>query len=241
MVKTKTKIHNYFKDLQFTESTHTYKVKGKKLKYSVSGLIDKFKNPFDKENIASFVAKKEGKTKEEILKEWQDKADNACDLGTRVHKFGELYPFDTSLKPKDGYERAVVNFWDSLPDFVIPFIMELEMYHKDYMFAGTGDILLYNTLTDTFIIGDYKTNEDLFKNFKSQKLKKPFHKLLDCNFNKYQLQLSFYQILLEQTGCKVSSRKIVWLLPDGNFKLYDTEDFTEELKEELKKGIHESR
>ena len=34
-----------------------------------------------------------------------------------------------------------------------------------------------------------------------------FSNLLENSFNKYQIQLSYYQILLEQTGIEVSSRK----------------------------------
>ena len=125
------------------------------------------------------------------------------------------------------FEEAIVNFWNDLPSTVIPVVMELQMYHKEYMFAGTADILLYNTVTNTFIIGDYKTNKDLFKNYKGKTLLSPFKNLLDNPYNKYQLQLSFYQLLLEQTGFKVSSRKLIWLKPDGTYLLYNTDDYTD--------------
>ena len=108
------------------------------------------------------------------------------------------------------------------------------MFHKEFMFAGTADILLYNTVTGMFIIGDYKTNKDLFKNFNGQKMLGPFNNMLDCAFSKYQLQLSYYQILFEQTGLKVSSRKLIWLLPDGTYKMYNMDDHTKVLKEQLK-------
>ena len=106
------------------------------------------------------------------------------------------------------------------------------MYHKELMYAGTLDILCYNKNTGEYIILDYKTNKDLFKNFKEKKLLKPFDNLLDNPFNKYQLQLSFYQILIEQIDfIKISSRKIIWIKPNGNYQLYDTEDYTEQLKQ----------
>ena len=55
----------------------------------------------------------------------------------------------------------------------------------------------------------------------------PFSHLLDNPFNKYQLQLCYYQILLKQIeDIEVSSRKLVWLRPNGTYELYDTEDFT---------------
>ena len=52
------------------------------------------------------------------------------------------------------------------------------MYHKKYKFAGTCDTLLYNTHTGKYILTDYKTNEDLFKNFAGERLLHCFSDLL---------------------------------------------------------------
>ena len=101
------------------------------------------------------------------------------------------------------------------------------MYHKEELYAGTADGTLYNTITGKYILIDYKTNIDIFKNYKGQTMLAPFEHLLDSPFNKYQIQLSYYQILLEQiSGIEVSSRKLVWLRPTGEYELYDTENFT---------------
>ena len=72
------------------------------------------------------------------------------------------------------------------------------------------------------------------KNFKGKKMLSLFDDLLDMPLNHYQLQLSFYQILFEQIGLKVEGRKIIWLKPDGEYDMYDTEDYTGILKEYLK-------
>jgi hypothetical protein len=111
---------------------------------------------------------------------------------------------------------------------------ELQMYHKDYMFGGTADIILYNKNTKKYIIADYKTNEDLFKNFKSKKLKGVFSNLLESGYNKYQVQFSLYQILLEQAGVEVEKRCLVHLLPNGEFVQYFTDDYTEVVKQDIK-------
>jgi hypothetical protein len=92
---------------------------------------------------------------------------------------------------------------------------------------------LYNTLTGKFILADYKTNRDLFKNFASKKLLYPFNFLLDNPYNKYQLQLSSYQILFELVGYEVESRRIIWIKPDGNYEMFKTVDYTERLKQYL--------
>lgn len=232
MENTITDIKDYFKDLIFNEEKHIYTVEGKQLP-SVSKLIEKFTIKFDEYTVSLEVAERTGASQAEVLAEWEATRVEACDRGHRVHLFGELYPFNKTLKPKCKQEEAVVKFWDSLPEHIVPVFVEIRMYHKLLNFAGTSDILLYDTIKETFIIADYKTNKDLFKNFKKKTLVYPFTHLLDSPFNKYQIQLSFYQILFEQTGHKVSSRKIVWLLKTGDFLLYDTEDLTKPLTKYL--------
>lgn len=229
-------ILDFFKEVSLDEKTHTYTYKGKKSNLSVSKILKDFQETFDRDGISKRVAEKRGISQKEVLAEWDSKRDKSCRLGTIAHKFGEHYPFDRKLEPVTGYEKAIVSFWKSLPDHVIPVTMELEMYHKKYDFFGTGDILLYNSLTGNYIIGDYKTNEDLFKNYKNKKMKGLMSNFLDNPFNKYQCQLSLYQILFEQTGLKVSKRKIIWVKEDGTFTIYDTQDLTKELIKHLEKN-----
>jgi len=233
----KERFFDFFQGLTFDEPNHVYSWEKEKVQYSVSGLIKKFIIPTDFFAISEVVAKKEGRTAEEIRKRWEFKKNKSCRLGTEVHLFGELYPFNPHLTPSNGYEKAVVKFWSGLPDFIVPVVMELQMYHKKYKFAGTADILLYDTRDGSYIIADYKTNEDLFKNFRGKKLKAPFDHLLENSFNKYQLQLSFYQLLFEQLGLTVSKRKLIWLRPSGEFAMYDCKDYTKELEECLSKGL----
>lgn len=231
--KTINKVINFYSDLTFDEPTHKYFVKGKPLKYSVSGLIKKFTKKKDFDKIALQQDKKHRLPEGSHKRLWDYNKEAACALGTKVHYFGELYPFARTMKPTNGHEEAIVKFWEDMPQHIIPVKMEIQMYHKKFMFAGTADILLYDTIKNVFIIADYKTNKDLFKNFGDETLKGPFSHLLDCPYDKYQLQLSFYQILLEQTGVKVESRRIVWLKPNGEYDMYLTEDYREPLMEYL--------
>lgn len=84
------------------------------------------------------------------------------------------------------------------------------------------------------LIPTHNTNKDLFKNYKGQTMIGPFNHLLDTPFNHYQLQLSYYQILLEQIeGLKISGRKLIWIKPTGDYLMYNLEDYTKELKQEL--------
>lgn len=224
-----------FNKLSFNEERHEYTVEDTKLEGSVSSKIDKFVEKVDFNAIAHRIAVRDNIPVQDIMKEWDDEKEEACATGNRVHLFGEKYPYDRTMIPSCGQERAVVKFWNDLPSHIVPAFLELRMYHFFHMFAGTSDILLYDTINKVFIIADYKTNKDLFKNFKKKTLKPPFQRLLDSPFNKYQIQLSFYQLLFEQTGYKVASRKIVWLLKTGEYIMYSTEDLTQELLLELNK------
>jgi len=237
MEELKIQILECFKGLDFEERTHKYLYQTKPIKISVSGLIKNFYEPFDAYQISLRIAKRDGITQEEVLKGWSDEGKKGIDKGNKAHLFGEIFPFNKHLEPSDNYELAITKFWNDLPEHIVPVIMELRMFHKDYMFAGTADILLYNTITKMFIIGDYKTNKDLFKNFKNKKMLAPFDSMYDTPFGHYQLQLSFYQMLFEQTGFRVEARKLIWLLPDGTYNMYDMDDLTGVLKEQLKNKI----
>lgn len=226
------KIKEYFKELQFDAQKHSYEVRGKPLT-SVSKTISKYVEKVDFDKIAGFIAKRDGIPKSEVLAMWAAKRDNSCLQGTIVHSFGENY--FKGKQPTNGFEEAIVKFWDNIPDYIEPFLFELQMFSETLGIAGTSDIILFNNKTGKFIIADYKTNEDLFKNYKGKTLLAPFEDLLDSPYNKYQLQLSMYQLLFEQCGFEVESRRIIWLKPNGTYENFKTEDLTQKLLKELTK------
>jgi len=230
-------VKDYFKDLKFFEKEHYYTVKNNKLTYSVSNIVDKFVEPFDTYNISKNVAKKRGIKQEEVVKEWQDINLLSIKEGNQAHLFGEKYCLNNNLKPKTGLDKAIIKFWKEIPGYIKLVLPEQIMYHKKYLFAGTTDILLYDTCKEKYIIADYKTNKDIFKNFKNKKMLGEFSKLLDNPLNHYQIQLSLYQILFEQVFKEsVYKRLIIWLKRDGTYELYETCDFKEKLLLYLEKN-----
>lgn len=214
-------VENYFAELDFNEEAHRYKYRGRVL-YSVSSVIKRCTPVFDADKIAGYVARSRNISKAEVLAEWEDIKNKACDFGTKVHLFGERYRVGDI--PEDGHEQAIVKFWDEVPKHIVPFMFELQMFSEELGIAGTADIILYNTRTGNFIIADYKTNKDLFKNHKNQTLLAPFQDKLDMPLSKYDIQLSFYKHLFEQCGFKVEACKVVWLKPDGSYELYNSPD-----------------
>lgn len=221
-------VKDFFKEIKFNEETHTY-TKDKKRLTPVSYVLKNFVEEFDSDKMSALVAIKRGVSQSVILQEWEDNKNRACELGTKVHLFGELYCRDRSLKPTNGYEEAIVKWYSTKPDYIETTFLELQMFSDALGIAGTSDMVFYNTKTGKFKILDFKTNVDLFKNYKGKKMLKPFDNLLDSPYNKYQLQLSLYQILFEQTGYEVESRALVWIKPNGTYEVYKTEDYTKQL------------
>lgn len=200
-------------------------------------------------------------TPEEILSQWKEKSENACAHGTEVHEFGEscfyymtgqydkiLPAFKNRLTNDGGFESkspkedAVVKYYQDLPLCYIPILAETKVYDTNLGYAGTFDILFYYDATldgksdknSGLIIMDWKTNEDLYKNFKEQKLLTPFDELPDMPLSLYKLQLSLYQICLENIGFLVKDRRVLWLKPEGIYDKIRFEEFTKTLRMCLK-------
>ena len=133
MENTLSQIDSYFNELHFDEAKHIYTVGANKLP-SVSKLIETFVEKFNAKAVSKSISIRTGVPQKDILQEWEDIKNEACDRGHRVHAFGELYPFDRTLKPSCKQEEAVVKFWTELPSHIIPMKMELRMFHKLFSF-----------------------------------------------------------------------------------------------------------
>lgn len=231
----KHKVNSFFSELSFIEDKHLYFINksGSLLNLpSVTSKVESFVIPFDTEEVLPYSAKKQGKTVEILRKEWQHINENACLLGTNTHRFLETY--NGLQSPSTPQEEAGLKYLKDLRKENRYKIVkkELRMWHKKYLYAGTCDLCLFDTYSNTFIIDDYKTNSDLFKSYNF--LKNPFSYLEDCPYNHYQLQLTYYRLMLEQiTKYRVSNTRIIYLENTGEYKIYETYDFSKELENTL--------
>ena len=108
-----------FNDLKFDEDSHIYTVNNQTIP-SVSRLIQNHCKPFDK-SISKTIALRRGVTQEQVLSEWEENSKQACERGDKAHYFGERYAVDRSLQPTTPLEEAITNFWDNLPNYIVPF------------------------------------------------------------------------------------------------------------------------
>ena len=211
----------------FVPDSHSYICKdGSDIKLtSVSKIIELVKQPFDSDFWADKKAKARGITKEEVLKEWNEKKQRALTKGTNYHNsFEEKLLKDKNVHPSmfiDGYKHSH-NLLELKPG-VHP---ELILYNLKGGIVGTADIV--EIFEDrTFNILDHKTNAEL--NFESFKKFDPIYKerrpvmmqppmshIQDCSGMHYTIQLSLYAWMLEQFGFKCNSLTINHVIFDEN-------------------------
>lgn len=180
---------------------------------SISAILSKFKPKFEEDRIASAIAKRDGRKKEDILAEWKAINKEATDFGTyKVHN-----PIEDWIKakgfyfPTDEYTKQVIEAFKRLDLLKAETILAEEiLWIDEKKIAGTSDLVL--DYGDYFDINDYKSNKKLtFKSEYSKWLLGCLSHLSDCSYNVYAIQLSFYAYMYElRTGKKLRELKILW-------------------------------
>lgn len=152
------------------------------------------------------------------------------------------------LVPTRGKEEAVIKFFEELPDDLYFVMNETKVYANKNperlvknQYCGTFDLLFYykhptDDSKSGLVIYDFKTNASLINEFSrlnNKMMKAPFTYMYDESLGVYTLQLSAYQIPLEDIGLKVIARRIIWLKDDGTYEIRKVPDETVRLREVL--------
>ena len=153
------------------------------------------------------------------------------------------------LIPTRPKEESVLKFYDELNENLHFVLAETKVYtgkntkltNLKQNYCGTFDILFYykdpnNDENSGLCIFDFKTNRELRKDFSRENgkfLLPPFGDLYEEPLSYYTLQLSCYQLPLEDIGLKVIARRIVWLKDDGTYELIPLQSVTDRLREAL--------
>ena len=194
--------------LSLDENTHTYTLKNSNIEFSsVTEFISSFFKPFNAEKIAEkliHLPKHKGKTVTSILKEW----DSRRDRGTIVHKEIEDFIKITN-ENNEAMTNKSINQLDLKSQQAIKFLKKCDIYKNNLIFpevkvcaeklklAGTIDLMIYNKPNNTISLIDWKTNVAIKKESYRKGIKGPAMDINDCSFNRYTLQLSMYQYILE--------------------------------------------
>lgn len=257
----RSKILKTFEDLEFMPFQHKYFLHGKEL-VSVSNVTHQFQPLFDEKKKSEEYALKHGETPQYWLDKWKYTSEKACTTGTLVHAYGEslgwlraghpeliteeckiMYNSEKNwLVPTRAKEEAVLKFMDELDKNLHLVLNEARIYNEKLGYAGTFDMLYWyenpkNPSKSGLVIFDYKTNASLYKDFSrntNKMLLPPFTELYDEPYSYYTLQLSLYNLGLQQLGYPIIAHRLVWLKEDGNYELIPLEFKMKELVEVLK-------
>jgi ATP-dependent exoDNAse (exonuclease V) beta subunit len=206
------------KSVVFDSESHTY-TKGKNKLISVTTFISKFKNKFDSDFYSKKIALRDGKTQDEVLAEWNEKAKKSCDIGTAIHKIFEDYTNnnysiiqgDLSFDFMDLQDDYLLDFnikkevaLKFINDFFIterltPIYSELIVYN--YFLAGQIDLICKDKKENYYIL-DFKTNDKIEKYSYNKKMLLMFSEINDSSFYHYSLQLSIYKRMFTEREIK---------------------------------------
>lgn len=182
-------------------------------------------------------------TAEDIKRQWKKKNDNANNQGTLAHAFGENAMHymvgdydaisddfkdrlvDGKFVAKTGFEEAVVKFFNDVPDEYVPMLVENRVYaycgKDEPVYAGTFDLLMYSMIPgkEGLVQWDWKTNEDIYRNFQGKTLLPPFENLLDSPLEHYEIQQNCYENCLNEIGLEVKAKRLIWIKPNGTYEV----------------------
>ena len=129
----------------------------------------------------------------------------------------------------------VENFYPVMPEAQIYIDSEDNKYSINHDISGTFDALFAFVNKNGEIklsVRDWKTNqslENLYNIKHVNTLLPPFDNLINQPKSMYTLQLSLYQLGIEQLDYNVIDRKLLWLKDDGSYEKIDVPDVRENL------------
>lgn len=192
---------------------------------SVTGIISKFKKPFDADEIAEKTSKNKkskwyGISPKDIKEAWKNESQKAINLGTWYHLQREQDLLSCSTISREGCEISVFKPIEAdgvkiapeqkLTDGIYP---EHLIYLKSAGICGQADrVEVVNGFVNVY---DYKTNKEIKKesyvNWEgiSDKMQHPLSHLDDCNLNHYNIQLSLYMYMIIKHNPKLKPGKLI--------------------------------
>ena len=224
--------------IQFSDSDHTYLIDKKNKAVSVTELIGRYFPKFDKEFWANKESIKTGKTKNEILKKWDELGKKARDLGTELHKQIEnFYNSKEYIRSKE-IDKFFKFHKNHIQDKYQPHRTEWRIFDEDKNLAGTVD-MVYEKENGELFIFDWKRSKKIINSDGSIEKNNPFENginglshLPSSYYVKYCLQQNIYKNILESKyKKKVSSMNLLILHPHlDNYHIIQVESFKNETK-----------
>lgn len=226
-------------NIALIEESHTYELKNDPdFEFTSCTTFAKyFFEPFDKIGIANKLTDTHPNyshlTPQELVADW----DEIASRGTLIHLEIEKYIKENSDPSHPKSKQAVKWIKENITEIgKYKVYSEVIVYSKELGLAGTIDILLHDTLTDTYKLLDWKTNKRIDTTSFNNKMgtHEATKHLMDCNYYHYSIQLSLYRYILENYyGLNITGSAISHLTNFG-VNIFKTEYYKSEVEEMLK-------
>lgn len=256
-------INEKFGNINFVEEGHHYYIDDEEY-IPVSNVISEYEPYVDWDEKAEIYARKHGRLKDDVQRDWKLTNLKSTISGTRTHEFGESYTWFKAGYPekiceanKPQYvkeyntlvstypkEDAIKKFYDELDNNIKPIGAEFKLSSKYIEGArkmcGTCDILFWDENLGGYVIGDWKTNKSLVKEYSRNyniTMKAPFGNMIDEPFSHYTLQFNFYRRMLESICLNIVDMRLIWLKTDGDYNVYSINKIDDNILDKvIKKG-----
>ena len=235
-----TTVQSFNEEIEIDKIGFSYFHAGDKL-LSPSSWIKQYYKPFDKEFMAGRVAKAYRVEIGDVLNLWLEKGKLSADFGTVIHNALEINEKYRNLasdiieakqkkskKEDEEFEDQSIARHPILKKAVESFNKLNKVKGKAYPEILVTDIKNGRCgIIDRFVvtgdkkcvIQDFKVQIDVEEKSSKDKPLEPYNSLDSNKLSKFQLQLSYYAEILEQTGWTVD--KLQAFVYDGKWKKYD--------------------
>jgi hypothetical protein len=215
--------------VKFIPETHKYisTTEGEEINWiSVTTLIGKLKQPFDKQKVASRSSRSKkskwyGMTTDEIIAAWEAESQRAINVGNWYHNQREEDILGLETLERHGIEVPIIQPQEDEEGYKIAPSQRLKegvypehfVYMKSIGVCGQADLV--EVVDGQIHITDYKTNKEIkessYVNWEgiSQKMNFPVSHMDDCNLNHYNLQLSIYMYMMLRHNPKLRAGEMI--------------------------------
>ena len=212
-------LHAHNKDLKVVLRGHHYFMNDRQL-LGVTYVVANFFPIFDADYWAGVKAPLIGKTKEQLLREWDKKGKESAEAGTKLHQRIDEYYHHKEVQAEDKDYLLFKQFANAYK--LNPYRSEWAIYDEDSGIVGVVDFLDYSN--GEYILYDWKRSEKVVeggqpitKNKFDEYGLKPIENVPNTDYWHYVLQLSFYRYILEKNyGIRIKESRLVVLHPTLN-------------------------
>lgn len=240
-------LKSIFANVTFNDSLHEYRL-NKQIGKSATSIIKYFYEFNEKQKSYQCYIKGTknknykyaGMSQSSILNEWEMNRNRSATDGSQVHLNLENY-IQGKLEPKwrENCNQVVINktesgisFINEASDYYKFLTPELRMFNARTGICGTADLPCVNEY-GKICIGDWKTNEDLFKSFDN--LNAPFDYMEASNYNKYRIQLSIYKQIIDECTPFTVDELFIIHLTESTYIYHKVEPIEIEIYEAIKR------